>query len=125
MQRKLKTYILIVAAALCLANLGACTKEPDTTNVPVIIKKAAIHGSSDKTGIPAEVPIIGKQLLIEFTDAIGMVSVNISTKAGKTMQKFEVSTPTYIKAFVQKSGNYTITFTLDDGSEYWGKFTIR
>jgi len=127
MLKKLKTFFLIVAAVVCLANLGSCSKENDPSNqsTSIIIKKATSHGSSDKTGIPSEVPITGNQLLIEFTDPIGMVTVNISTKAGKTVQKFEVSTPTCIKTFVQKRGKYTITFTLDDGSEYWGKFTIR
>ncbi len=125
MLRRLKPFFLIVAAAICIVNLGACTKDSVPANVPIIIKKAAIHGSSDKTGIPTEIPYIGKELLIDFTDSIGMVNVNISTKAGKTIQMFDVSTPTHLRAYVKKRGKYTITFTLDDGSEYGGDFTIR
>lgn len=127
MLKKLKTFFLIVAAVVCLANLGSCSKENDPSNqsTSIIIKKATSHGSSDKTGIPSEVPIVDNKLSINFTEAIGIVDVSISTKKGKLVQRFLISTPCSVETFVIESGTYNITFTLDDGSEYGGNFAIR
>lgn len=128
MKKSLKTFFLIVAAVVFLADLGSCRKEnypTDNQSSSVVIKKATSHGSSDKIGIPDSIPIVDNKLSINFTEAIGIVDVSISTKKGKLVQRFLISTPCSVETFVIESGTYNITFTLDDGSEYGGNFAIR
>jgi len=126
--KNLKTFFLIVAAIVCLVNLGSCKKDTypeDNQTTSILIKKATSHSSPDKIGIPNNIPVVKNKLSINFTEAIGIVDVSISTKKGKLVQRFLISTPCNMETFVIKRGKYDITFTLDDGSEYRGSFAIK
>lgn len=96
-------------------------KEKDGTPIEVI--KKAIYGSSDKSG--SIVPFInGHVFTIVFCENLGQVDVEIVTTSGTTVQFTSVLTPNGIQCYIPNAGNYVVTFTLPDGDEYYGEFTV-
>lgn len=50
--------------------------------------------------------------------------VEITTAAGATVQCLWVVTPDGLQTYIPSTGDYVITFTLSNGDEYYGEFTV-
>ena len=115
---------LILSGAFCYAN-NAVGKgnEKDGHPVSIELKESTGCGSLDKSN--SINPFInGHMLFVAFSENLGQVSVEVATAAGATVQCLSVLTPNGLQAYIPNVGNYIITFTLSNGDEYYGEFTV-
>jgi hypothetical protein len=50
--------------------------------------------------------------------------VEVATVAGVSVQCLSVFTPNGLQVYIPNAGNYIVTFTLSNGDEYYGEFTV-
>ena len=115
---------LILSGALCYASGVARTEnEKGKDGTPIEVIKAIVHGSSDKSG--SIVPILdGHVLTVVFTENLGQVAVEVSTASGVSVNFSTTPTPNGLQIYIPNAGNYIVTFTLPNGDEYYGEFTV-
>ena len=63
-------------------------------------------------------------LTVVFTENLGEVVVEISTATGGNVQIDSCPTPNGLMFYIPFAGDYIITFTLPNGDEYYGEFTV-
>ena len=113
---------LVLSGALCYAN-GAARTENKKVEGPILIKQKVHHGGTDKSG--SIVPSIYDHVLsVVFNDNLGQVAVEVSTASGAQVDCLSVLTPNGLQVYIPNAGNYIVTFTLSNGDEYYGEFTI-
>jgi hypothetical protein len=114
---------LVFSGALCYAHSVTRIKNVKGDGAPVIIITKAHHGGNDKSG--SIVPSIYDHVLsVMFSENLGQVAVEVSTASGAQIDCLSVLTPNGLQIYIPNAGNYTVTFTLSDGDEYYGEFTI-
>ena len=114
---------LILSGALCNAHGAARTRNQKGPGFPIEIKEKASYGSSDKSG--SIVPTIDDNVLsVVFTENLGQVQVEITTASGATVDYTSVITPNGLQFYIPNTGDYIVTFTLANGDEYYGEFTV-
>ncbi|MBQ0128511.1 MAG: hypothetical protein KBT57_01605 [bacterium] len=59
-----------------------------------------------------------------FSENIGQISVEVATAAGASVQCLSVLTPNGLQFYIPNVGDYIVTFTLSNGDEYYGEFTV-
>ena len=113
---------LVLSGALCYAN-GAVRTENKKVEGPILIKQKVHHGGTDKSG--SLVPSIYDHVLsIMFSENLGQVAVEVSTSSGTQVDCLSVLTPNGLQVYIPNAGTYIVTFTLSNGDEYYGEFTI-
>jgi len=113
---------LVLSGALCYASGVARTENMKGEGV-ILIKQKAHHGGTDKSG--SIVPSInGNALIVVFCENLGQVAVEVSTASGAQVDCLSVLTPNGLQVYIPNAGNYIVTFTLSDGDEYYGEFTV-
>lgn len=127
MNKMLKLVLMLcltLSGAWCYAHGVARTeKEKGRDGLPIDVIESTSFAGADKSN--AIVPIIeGHVLTVAFSENLGQVSVEVATAAGATVQCLSVLTPNGLQAYIPNVGNYIITFTLSNGDEYYGEFTV-
>ena len=113
---------LVLSGALCYAS-GVARTENMKGEGAILIKQKAHHGGTDKSG--SIVPSInGNALIVVFCENLGQVAVEVSTASGAQVDCLSVLTPNGLQVYIPNSGNYIVTFTLSNGDEYYGEFTV-
>lgn len=113
---------LVLSGALCYAS-GVAGTENKKGEGAILIKQKAHHGGTDKSG--SIVPSInGNALIVVFCENLGQVAVEVSTASGAQVDCLSVLTPNGLQVYIPNSGNYIVTFTLPNGDEYYGEFTV-
>ena len=125
---KLKEMILmlcfILSGALCHAH-GEARTDTEKDWVPIPIEATEATGASGSDRSSSINPIInGHVLTVVFTENLGQVSVEVATTSGVPVQCLSVLTPNGLQFYIPNAGNYIVTFTLPDGDEYYGEFTV-
>ena len=115
---------LILSGALCHAS-GVAGQENEKGNdgTPISIIKKASHSISEK-GNSIIATINGNVLTVVFTENLGQVSIEIATNTGVTVDCMSMLTPDGFQFFIPNTGDYIVTFTLPNGDEYYGEFTV-
>ncbi len=113
---------LVLSGALCYARGNARTEmKKEGTPIDVIAK--AIHGEDDKSNYIT--PLINGHVLMVLFDAnLGQVIVEITTTTGGYVQADSCLTPNGLQFYISLAGDYIVTFTLPNGDEYYGEFTV-
>jgi hypothetical protein len=62
--------------------------------------------------------------MVIFNENLGQVDVEVATTSGVTVQCLSVLTPNGLQVYIPNAGDYIVTFTLSNGDEYYGEFTI-
>ena len=124
--KKVTTLVLMLcftlSGAFCHAS-GVARTENKKVEGPILIKQKVHHGGTDKSG--SIVPSIYDHVLsVMFSENLGQVAVEVSTASGAQIDCLSVLTPNGLQIYIPNAGNYTVTFTLSDGDEYYGEFTI-
>ena len=127
--KKVTTLVLmlcfILSGALCYAN-GAARTENKKTNkegISISVKEKASHGGLDKSNTIT--PTLDDHILtVVFSENLGQVSVEVATTAGATVECLSVHTPNGLQVYIPNAGDYIVTFTLSNGDEYYGEFTV-
>ena len=114
---------LILSGALCYASGVAGTKDEKGKGITLEVKQKVFHGSSDKSG--SIVPTLNAHVLtVVFTENLGQVVIEITTATGVPVENLWTYTPNGIQTYLSLAGDYIITFTLPNGDEYYGEFTV-
>ena len=115
---------LTLSGAWCYAHGAAGTenrKGRDGFTIEII--ESSTHTLSDKSN--AIVPTIDGHLLsVLFNENLGEVAIEITTASGALMENLWVHTPNGLQTYLPLCGDYVITFTLPNGDEYYGEFTV-
>ena len=113
---------LVLSAALSYA-YGAARTETERDGTSIITIAKIQHGGTDKSG--AFIPTLnGHYLTVVFTENLGQVSIEISTTMGDYVQANSCPTPNGLMFYIPLAGDYIVTFTLPNGDEYYGEFTV-
>jgi hypothetical protein len=97
------------------------TKEGD--GIPIDLLEVSSYTGLSK-GNSINPSINGHVLTVVFNENIGQVSVEVATMAGASVQCLSVLTPNGLQVYIPNAGNYTVTFMLSNGDEYYGEFTV-
>ena len=111
---------LILSGALCYANSAARTRSME--GEPLIIRTAQ-HGGTDKSG-SISASIDGHYLTVIFTENLGQVSIEVTTSMGVPVETLSMTTPNGRVFYIAATGGYIVNFTLSNGDEYYGEFTV-
>ena len=115
---------LILSGALCHAS-GVAGQENKKGNdgTPIEIIKNSSHGGIEK-GNSILATLNSHMLMVVFTENLGEVVVEISTATGGYVQTESCLTPNGLQFYIPLAGDYIVNFTLPNGDEYYGEFTI-
>lgn len=111
-------FFLIVPTAWCDA---LDTHENDDHSHIAVIERN-VQGTPRGSTIQAS--INGHYLTVTFTQYIGNVTMELDQSSGAMIFCNQVATPDCCQYYLPLTGDYIITFTLSNGDEYYGEFTI-
>jgi hypothetical protein len=127
MMKKVTTLVmmlcLFLSGALCYAHGFAKIKNEKEEGINIEVKEHAGLSGSDRSGSISP-SIDGHVLTVVFNENMGQVSVEVATVAGVSVQCLSVLTPNGLQVYIPNAGNYIVTFTLSNGDEYYGEFTV-
>ncbi|MBR5082621.1 MAG: DUF3244 domain-containing protein [Bacteroidales bacterium] len=86
------------------------------------VKEAYVTGVPKGNAIQAS--IYGHTLTVVFTENLGQVAVEIATDTGLAIDCASTVTPNGLQFYIPNAGDYIVTFTLPNGDEYYGEFTV-
>ena len=75
-------------------------------------------------GYAIHAAINGHTLMVTFTEDLGQVAVEVTTASGAPVEYTTTQTPNGINLYIPLAGDYIVTFTLSNGDEYYGEFTV-
>ena len=76
-------------------------------------------------GSTIQASIDGHYLSVTFTQDIGDVTMELDKVSGPMIFSYPpVETPDSFQFYISQTGDYIITFTLSNGDEYYGEFTV-
>lgn len=115
----------ILSGALCYANGKARTEnEKGKEGTPIEVIERASHGGSEK-GTTIQASLDGHWLSVTFTQDIGTLTMELEMVSGAVIFNYStVPTPDSYQFYLNQTGDYIITFTLANGDEYYGEFTV-
>lgn len=88
----------------------------------ILIKEGNVQSSPKGSTIQASID--GHMLTVAFTENLGEVTVEITTSTGNYVQVDSCLTPNGLMFYIPLAGDYIVTFTLPNGDEYYGEFTV-
>ena len=115
---------LTLSGALCFASgLAGTENEKGDDGIPIELIKNSSHGSPEK-GNSILASLNSHMLMVVFTENLGEVVVEISTATGGYIQTDSCLTPNGLQFYIPLAGDYIVNFTLPNGDEYYGEFTV-
>ena len=124
---KLKEMILmlcfILSGALCYANGAAGMENLKGEGIPIVLKECISASGSDRSS--SIIPTLdGHVLTVVFIENLGQVAVEVTTALGGAVECLSITTPNGLQIYIPNTGDYIVTFTLPNGDEYYGEFTV-
>lgn len=119
---KIKQFVLLLGLLLPAAWCGANSTHIDDGFSHITIKESAVQGAPKGSTIQAS--INGHMLTVAFTENLGEVTVEITSATGGYVQVDSCLTPNGLMFYIPLAGDYIVTFTLPNGDEYYGEFTV-
>lgn len=119
---KIKQLVLLMGLLLPAAWCGANGTHINDGHSHIALKARIVQGAPKSSSI--DVSIYGHTLMVTFTENLGQVAVEISTATGATVDCLTTMTPTGFQSYIPDAGDYVVTFTLSNGDEYYGEFTV-
>ena len=118
----LKCFVLLLGFLLPAAWSGAYGTSSTDGHSHILIKEGNVQNSPKGNSIHAS--INGHMLIVVFSENLGQVSIEVATATGTPMDCLSTQTPNGVNLYVPHTGDYIITFTLPNGDEYYGEFTV-
>jgi hypothetical protein len=117
-----KQFVLLLGLLLPAVWCGANSTKSNDGYSHINVKEAGIQGMPKGSTIQAS--INGHTLTVVFTENLGEVAIEITTATGALVENFWTVTPNGLQTYLSLCGDYVITFTLPNGDEYYGEFTV-
>ncbi len=90
---------------------------------PIVINESYVQSTPKGSAIQASID--GHYLSVTFTQNIGDVTMELDKVSGPMIFNYpSVETPDSFQFYLSQTGDYIITFTLSNGDEYYGEFTV-
>ena len=119
---RLKRLVLLVGFLMptiwCVAS--GFIKADGYSGIP--IKESGTHDNPRTSSIQAS--INGHALSVVFSENLGQVQIEVTTATGDTVDLMDMYTPNGYNAYITNTGDYVVTFTLSNGDEYYGEFSV-
>lgn len=119
---KIKQFILLLSLLLPAVWCGANDNRMVDGYCNIHVKEGTVQGFPKGSTIQAS--INSHTLTVVFSENIGEVAIEITTATGSLVENLWVITPDGLQTFLPLVGDYVITFTLTNGDEYYGEFTV-
>ena len=119
---KFKQFIVLLALMLPVAWCSATIIHSTDGNSAIQIKESHVQGAPKGSTIQASID--GHTLTVVFTENLGQVAVEVSSAVGTSVHYSLTPTPTGVQVYIPDTGDFIVTFTLSNGDEYYGEFTI-
>ena len=92
--------------------------------VPIIVTRDIVYTELDRSST-IQASIDGHYLTVIFTQDIGTLAMELDKVSGPMIFSYpSVQTPDGYQFYLPLTGDYIITFTLANGDEYYGEFTV-
>lgn len=126
--QKLSAFVLMLcltlSGAFCHASgVAGQENKKGKDGTPISIIKSSSYTSSEK-GNSIIATLNGHMLVVVFTENLGQVAVEITTETGMPVDYLNMTTPNGYQFYITNTGDYIVTFTLPNGDEYYGEFTV-
>lgn len=112
--------VIFIICMLGIIGLSFANNLVSRDELTILAKKSG--GAEKSSSISAS--INGHSLTVAFSQNLGEVSIDISTASGATIFCLSVQTPTGYQYYIPNTGSYVVTFTLQNGDEYYGEFEV-
>ena len=119
---KLKHVVLLLGLLMPTVWCGANILGSEDGHSNINIKEGNVQGTPKSSSIQASID--GHTLTVVFTENLGQVAVEVTTVSGSPVTCVSTYTPNGVILYVANTGDYIITFTLPNGDEYYGEFTV-
>ena len=120
--KKLKLIVLLVGLLLPTIRCGASLFFSLDGYSHITINAGSVQGVPKGSSIQATID--GNTLTIVFTENLGQVAIEITTATGTHMDFMSLPTPNGYQFFIMTPGDYIVNFTLPNGDEYYGEFSV-
>ena len=124
MTKTFKTVLMLMlfvsSAAMGFAHGAEGTKQDEYI---IFLQKKTSHGGTEK-GESIHATHNGHSLIVSFSENLGEVAVEVETISGGNVQCLSMLTPNGMQFYIPFEGDYMVTFTLPNGDEYYGEFTV-
>ena len=111
---------LLLIASFSQANNSMVTKNDE---IPIEVIEKTCHGGSERGN--SIIPTLNDHVLtVVFSENLGQVAVEVTTVSGAPVDATSTITPNGIQFYIPLAGDYIVTFTLPNGDEYYGEFTV-
>lgn len=118
-KRLILLLVLVLPPAWCSATIFHSI---DGNNAIQIIES---NVQSAPKGSTIQASIDGHYLTVIFTQDIGTLAMELDKVSGPMIFSYpSVQTPDGYQFYLPLTGDYVITFTLANGDEYYGEFTV-
>ncbi len=115
---------LTLSGAPCYANgLAGQENKKGGDGTPIILIQNSNHCEPEK-GNTVFATINSHMLTVVFLENLGQVTVEITTSTDSPVDFITMSTPNGYQYYIPNTGDYIVTFTLENGDEYYGEFTV-
>ena len=119
---KFKKSLMLLALILSAAWCGGTGILSVDGGGAILIKESKVQSVPKGSSIQAS--INDHTLTVVFTENLGQVEIAITTSAGVPVETLAVVTPNGTMFNIPLPGDYIVTFTLPNGDEYYGEFTV-
>ena len=120
---KIKQFVLLLGFLLPAAWCGANSTHINDGFSHIAVKERAVQGAPKGSTIQATID--GHFLTVTFTQDIGTLAMELDKVYGPMIFSYpSVQTPDGYQFYLPLTGDYVITFTLANGDEYYGEFTV-
>ena len=115
---------LTLSGAFCYANDMARTENKKGDGIPIEVKQHTGSVSQPDKSCAIIPTLDGHCLTVSFTENLGQVTIEVSTVSGTSVHFTSTPTPNGVQCYIPNTGYYIVTFTLLNGDEYYGEFTV-
>ena len=120
--------IILFLFMLCASTFGYANSKQILSSIndgnEVIIINLSNQNEGDR-GESIRAYISGRSLTVVMPCDLGQVSVEITNDRGDIVHCLSVQTPTGYQLMIPSEGSYGVTFTLQDGSVYYGELDVE
>ena len=120
--------IILFLFMLCASTFGYANSKQILSSIKdgneVTITNLSNQNEGDR-GESIRAYISGRSLTVVMPCDLGQVSVEITNDRGDIVHCLSVQTPTGYQFMIPSEGSYGVTFTLQDGSVYYGEFDVE